>query len=173
MDGGYFRTRPNRSQLTIGKRQVSVYNILTSYDQLLSRAVATRGRIDPFLQQLAVYDPRYIAQLRQDMKLSETMAIQLLKTGMMRGRPAVQIKRRVLPFIDPKQTLEHGRAIFREQVRECGLAVGDLDPDDPIWSTVWDLYIRYDHVMNEQSAKMVESATVSFSMPGVHREASS
>jgi hypothetical protein len=158
---------PIDPQLRIGSRQVSVYNILTSYDQLMRKAAATRGKIEPFLQQLSVYDPRYIAQLKQDMALSETMAIELLKAGMLSGRTLPDIKRCIRPFVDPKQTLEHGRAIFREQVSKCGLQTGVLPIDEKVWPVVWDLHIRYEHVMNSHHAKMVESAKASYSMPGM------
>ncbi len=164
---------PIDPQLVINRRRVSVYNVLTSYDQLFKRAVGTKGKIEPFLQQLSVYDPRYIEQLRQEMKLSETLAIDLLRDGMMRRRTKAQIRKCLLPFIDPKQTLEHGRAIFREQAAKCGMNVGEIAVEDKIWPVVWDLHIRYEHVLQEQHAKMVESADVSVSMPGAHREAQS
>lgn len=157
---------PIDPQLTVNRRRVSVYNILKSYDNLLVRASRTKGRIEPFLQQLSVYDPRYVEQLRQEQKLSEAMAVQLLRTGMMKGHSTRRIRRRIEPFINPERTLEHGRPIFREQAAECGIAVGKIDIKDPIWSTIWDLHQRYEYVMSMQNAKLVESATTSFALHG-------
>lgn len=157
---------PVDPQLRIGRGQVSVYNILKSYDQLLGRAGRVRGRIEPYLQQLSVYDPRYMEQLRQEMRLSETMAVQLLRTGMLKGHSTPRVRQRIKPFIDPEKTLEHGRPIFREQAEVCGLAIGRIDISDPIWSTVWDLHQRYEYVMGNQHAKLVESTSSSFVLHG-------
>ena len=163
---------PIDPQLRISRRQVSVHNILKSYDGMLDRASRARGRIEPFLQQLSVYDPRYMEQLRQEMRLSEAMAAQLLRQKMMKGRSTAQVRQRIRPFIDPEQTLEHGRPIFREQAEQCGLAIGKVDIADTIWPTVWDLHMRYEHVMGTQSAKLVESASASFALHGhIHGQA--
>jgi hypothetical protein len=159
---------PIDPQLRINRRQVSVYNILKSYDDLMRRAGQARGRIEPFLQQLSVYDPRYIQQLRQEMKLSEAMAVQLLQSGMMKGQTTAQIRKRIDPFINPEQTLEHGRPIFREQAEQCRLAIGRINVADAIWPTIWDLHQRYEYVMGMQSAKVVESVTTSFTLHGHH-----
>ena len=159
---------PIDPQLVINRRRVSVYNILKSYDNLLVKASRTRRRIEPFLQQLSVYDPRYLEQLRQEMKLSEAMAVQLLRNGMMKAQSTARIRKRIQPFINPEKTLEHGRPIFCEQAQQCGLAIGKIDSKDPIWHIVWDVHQRYEHVMGTYHAKLVESTTTSFTWHGHH-----
>ena len=156
---------PVDPQLRIGKRYVSVYNILKSYDALLVKASKAKGNIDPYLHQLSVYDPRDMAQLRQEMDLSEAMSVQLLKSGMMRGKSEARIRKCIQMFIDPQKTLEHGRPLFWEDSKKCGIAVDKIGVDKPIWEVIWELQLRYDGIMG-RFGKVVESVDDSFSLPG-------
>lgn len=157
---------PIDPQLQIEKRLVSVYNILKSYNDLLLRATKTKGRIEPYLQQLQAYDPRYMQQLQQEMELSKALAIQLLQGGMMKGRPKQKITKCIQMFIDPRLTLEHGRPIYYPEAKRCGISAEVIKSDDVIWETIWELQLRYDYVLNNQSAKIVESVEDSYSMGG-------
>lgn len=44
-------------------KSFSVDSIVRSYRRLIKEAVSTKGRIEPYLQQLSLYDPRQIKQL--------------------------------------------------------------------------------------------------------------
>jgi hypothetical protein len=50
---------------------------LKSYDTLFAKAVRAKGNMEPFLQQLSVYDPREMAHFRQEMALSEDMSVKI------------------------------------------------------------------------------------------------
>ena len=72
--------------------QFAVYNVLQSYDDLFERAVKEDGNLQPYLQQLANYDAREIAEMRSELSLSEDMAIKALKTGMLAHLGEKEIK---------------------------------------------------------------------------------
>jgi ClpP class serine protease len=162
---------PIDPQLRLQRRGVSVYNVLKSYDTLLTKAGKAKGRIEPYLQQLQAYDPRYIQQLRQEMALSEAMAVQLLQGGMMKGKSKTYIKSHLRMFLDPAVTLEHGRPIYCPQARKCGLAINEIKVNDSIWDKVWELQLRYDYVLTRQYGKVVESVDDSFSAQGHYEDA--
>jgi ClpP class serine protease len=164
--GGTSELGPIDPQLRLQGRPVSVYNVLKSYDQLLEKAQKVKGRIEPFLQQLQAYDPRYMQQLRQEMKLSESMAIDLVKNGMMKGRSERVIRKCIQMFLDPVLTLEHGRPIYYNQAKQCDLKVESIDANNSEWGTIWELYYRYDHILSRHFGKVVESSDDSFTVRG-------
>ncbi|MBI4352329.1 MAG: hypothetical protein HY593_00235 [Candidatus Omnitrophica bacterium] len=162
---------PVDPQLAVQNRRISVHNIIKNYDRLLSRAALAKGRIEPYLQQLSVYDPRTIEQLRQELKLSEEMSIRLLRTGMMKGQGEKAIRTLIRVFIDPEETLQHGRPIYHERAKDCGIIIGTLGLDNPIWNAIWELQLRYDHVLNRAYGKLFEAVGSSFTMPGYRSSA--
>ena len=84
-----------QTQITGKKRLYSVFNILENYNTLFSNAVATSGRIEPYLQQLTNYDPRDIAAYNAAMDVSENITIKALKSGMLSSLSEVDIKAKI------------------------------------------------------------------------------
>jgi hypothetical protein len=157
---------PVDPQLIVKKRRLSVFNILRSYRELMNKATSTKGKIEPYLQQLMVYDPRYMKQLEQEMELSEKMAVQLLQTGMLKGKSRRDICRRIKIFLNPEETLEHGRPIYREEVQKCGIITREIKLDSIMWDDVWSLQMRYDFIMSHELGKIVETAEDSYMIRG-------
>ena len=73
----------------------SVYNIVSSYRRLFDQAVKATGNLQPYLQQLANYDEREIAECESALALSEDIAIKTLKSGMLAGYSYNKIKKRI------------------------------------------------------------------------------
>lgn len=157
---------PVDPQIRLQGRPVSVYNVLQSYETLMERASKTKGRIEPYLQQLQAYDPRYMRQLKQEMALSERMAVSLLKDGMMKGKSEKEIRKCIQMFLDPVLTLEHGRPIYAEQAHKCDINIESIDPDNDRWRIVWELQLRYDFVLSRHFGKVVESVDGSYQVEG-------
>jgi ATP-dependent protease ClpP protease subunit len=137
---------------------LAAHEIIESYQELLDKANKSKGRLEPFLQQLQRFDARDIRRIKSHQQLSESIAIRCLHRGMLSRFSIPDIKVKIKPFLDPKYTLVHGRPIYRDVVKKCGLTVEEFDIKSEIWQRVWELYIRLDHVVSSpSSAKIIES----------------
>jgi membrane-bound ClpP family serine protease len=144
-------------------RRFSVYNILKSYEDLFSKAVKETGNLQPYLQQLANYDAREIAEFRTALSLAEDIAIKALKTGMLSRLSQQQIKTKIKVFLTPEHVKDHGRPIYTEEALRCGLNVEVKELKEKFWSMVYELYYRLDnYVSTNNVAKSIESKDHSF-----------
>ena len=142
------------------------HEVITSYEDLMRKASSTRGRIEPFLQQLNRFDDRDIKGIKSAQALSESIAINSLKSGRGFRRTSIsEIKRRMKPFLDPKHTKVHGRPIYYNTAKNCGLNIRLFDLKSEIWQTVWKMYIRLDYFVSTTAAKVIESDEVSYVVP--------
>lgn len=147
------------------KRQkwFSVYNIVSSYRRLFKEAVQTKGNMQPYLQQLANYDEREIAECETVLELSEDIAIKTLKSGMMAGKSYKQIKKRIEIFLTPKETKVHGRPIYAKEAERHGLKIEIADVRSTMWMLVYELYVRLNGlVSNDNIGKCIECKDYSF-----------
>lgn len=144
----------------------SLFNIVKSYESLFTRAVGEQqGRLEPFLQQLAHYDEREIQEFRTALSLSEDIAVRALASGMLKGRTKKLIHKKIRMFLTPEKTMDHGRAIYEDEARRCGLKVESLDPKTTQWEATYELYIRSSQLVKTRVAKCIESKAVSFTSP--------
>jgi len=144
-------------------RRFSAYNIIKSYEALFSRAVKEKGNLQPYLQQLANYDEREIAELRTALSLSEDIAIKALRTGMLAGQSDKRIRKRIRIFLTPEKVKTHGRPIYASDALNCGLAVEIRDLREELWCIVYELYVRLNnYVSTNNIAKCIESKDYSF-----------
>jgi hypothetical protein len=147
------------------RRQYSADNLVTSYDALFEGAVQTTGRIEPYIQQLEHYDARDIQRFRQAIALADDISIKTLKSGMMKRLKEESIKLKIERFLKPQQTKSHGRPIFRDEARACGLNIRDADTSDRKWDAVYELYVRANEFVSHGAMKCVESANDSYVVP--------
>lgn len=157
---------PVDPQMTIVKsdvaRRYSVYNIIKSYQSLFSRAIAEKGNLQPYLQQLANYDEREIAELRAAQKLSEDIAIRSLSDGMLKGKSKEDIKTSIALFLSPEETKVHGRPIYRNEAEKAGLIIEKADIKSDTWELVYELYTRLNGFVSSHACKCIESKDSSF-----------
>jgi hypothetical protein len=144
----------------------AAHEIVEAYDELIRKANTTKGRIEPFLQQLARFDARDIRRIISAQQLSANISIKALKSGMMRAKTEAAIKASIKPFLDPRHSISHGRPIYHDVVERVGLNVTVLKSDCELWRLIWSLYIRLTyHVSNRSSAKVIESSESEYVMP--------
>jgi hypothetical protein len=139
-------------------KYLAAHEIIESYNELMSKANRTRGRVDPFLQQLARYDARDIRRIRSAQELSKSIAVKCLQSSVFANRRAKQIENRIKPFLDPKYTKVHGRGIYHDLAKKCGLNVELHDTMSEVWRIVWKLYVRLNYVVTHSAAKVIESS---------------
>jgi len=138
----------------------AAHEIIESYNDLIRKANRTRGRIEPFLQQLARFDARDIREIISHQQLSESIALRCLGAGMLRHLGQQEIKRRIKPFLDPTHTKVHGRPIYYDVAKKSGLTVKLYDLRSDLWQTVWELYIRLNYLVSfpmGECAKIIET----------------
>ena len=146
--------RPNRYQ--------AAHEVIESYNDLLAKANTTKGRVEPYLQQLARFDARDIRGILSSQQLSESIAITLLKGGVMAKKTEKEIEKCIRPFLDPKHTKVHGRPIYSDIAIKCSLPIECVENTAEHWQSVWDLYVRMNYVVSNLFAKVVESAEESY-----------
>lgn len=160
---------PIDPQITIRKddgqslRRLSIHSILESYSDLFEKAIKTKGKLEPFLQQLSRYDARDIEEFIRAVELSENIAIKHLINGMMKGESKEKIKKKIEPFLSHKKSKAHGRPIFIKEAKECGLKIQEIELRSKLWKLVWELFLRTDHILTTNCAKIIESRNESFS----------
>jgi hypothetical protein len=142
---------------------ISADELIRSYDELMETSTKDPNvaRVEPFLQQLQRYDSRRIEQVRSARKLAQDISVKLLKLAQMVGKSDNEIQEKIKIFLHQEHTSAHGRSIGIEQARECGLNVGELALDSPVWKTVWALYRRSSHKTDgtDGQVKLMETAT--------------
>lgn len=141
----------------------SVYNIVKSYRDLFARAVREKGNLQPYLQQLANYDEREIAESEAALALSEDIAIKTLKSGMLSHLDSSRIKQKIKRFLTPEEVKVHGRPIYAQEAKSCGLNVEIVDLKDKIWVLLYELYVRLNnYVSRDNVVKCIECEHYSF-----------
>ena len=140
------------------------HEIVGSYEELLMLANTTTGQLAPYLQQLARYDARDIRNIKSAQRLSEDVAVNLLKSGLFKKLTTNQIKTKIKALVDPSKTISHGRPLFHDAVKKCGLNVRLEKSNSQLWNGVWNLYLRLNNLTNSSAAKVLESADESYIM---------
>lgn len=150
-----------------GRRRVfSAHALVTGYDTLFGAATQATGPIEPYLQQLSHYDDREINSYRAAIDLSEDIAKKLLASGMMQGTDIGQISKQIEIFLNPSaETLAHGRPIYAQEAKDCGLVVESLDVQSDLWLRIYELYVRIERFVSLQACKSIESREDSFYAP--------
>lgn len=149
-------------QVAMEGKRFSVHNIVTSYRELFSKAVEEKGNLQPYLQQLANYDAREIAEFQSALELSEDIAVKSLKSGVMTDVSEKEIKKRIKDFLTPRTVKTHGRPIYHDLAKACGLEVDLQDPKGKLWQDVYELYVRLDHWVSTRVDKCIETKDHSF-----------
>lgn len=141
----------------------SIFNLIRSYEDLFNKAVKERGNLQPYLQQLANYDAREVAEFRSALSLSEDIAIKTLKTGMLSNLSNETIKQQIEIFLTPEKVKVHGRPIYAQDALNCKLNVEIKNVKERFWSIVYELYVRLNnYVSTNNVAKCIESKDYSF-----------
>ena len=143
----------------------AAHEIIESYEDLISKANRTKGRLEPYLQQLARFDARDIRRIRSAQDLSSSISIKCLKTGVMSKSSHAAIAKKLKPFLDPSYTKMHSRPIHHDVAKDCGLPVELHDLRSPIWSLVSTLYMRLNLFCNNHASKAIETVDDLFQAP--------
>lgn len=148
----------------------AAHEIIESYEDLLAKASRSKGRLEPYLQQLARFDARNVRRIKSAQALTEGIAVKCLKTGIFKNLSESKIRAKIKPFLDPKFTTDHGRPIYPDVAQACGLAVQLHDNSGELWKEIWNLYYRLNFLASTNVSKVVESETNSYSSAAAKRE---
>ncbi len=156
---------PIDPQIFAGSKWYAAHEIIEAYKELIDKAVSSKGRIDPFLQQLQRMDATQIRWIKSAQELSENIAIKTLSTGVMKGKTETAIRKKIKPFLDPTFTKSHGRPIYHDVATECGLDVQVEKLKGPLWEKVWELYIRLNMAVSTTASKIIETSGDHYEAP--------
>lgn len=148
-------------------KRFAVQRLVRSYEELFQAAVQLQqGRIEPFLQQLARYDAREIAELRAAQALAEKIAVETLASGTLKGKTDEEIRARIKPFLEVDVSITHGRPIYFDRAAASlgTQVVGLVDSRSDYGKDIWELYVRSSHAVENESSKLIESTHNSFMM---------
>jgi len=148
-----------------GVQWVAAHHVVASYLDLFARAVRAKGNLEPYLQQLAHYDERVIKEFQSAIELSKDISIRALATGMMKGDSKAEVEKRIRLFLTPEQTKTHGRPVYREEARDCGLVIQDIARTDPLWNPTYELFVRMENYVSTRASKCIEGRDHSFLVP--------
>jgi ClpP class serine protease len=162
---------PVDPQITIDKGnnsyiQVALCNYVDSYNELVEKAVNSKGNLQPYLLQLSNYDAREIKEFEVAIKLSEDVSVRALESGMMSGKSKDDIKKAIKIFLTPEETKSHGRSIFYTDAKKCGLKIDTMDLKSDLWKLCYELSIRIDNLTRDRASKCVENKDISFVTSG-------
>lgn len=148
----------------------SLHNLVQTYKKLFNGAAKTKGRLEPYLQQLSKYDSREIATYEALIQLANDIAQKVLSTGMMKGQTSAAIKRKIEIFLNPAAgTLAHGRPIFVAEAKRCGLNCDEIDVKSDLWQAIYELYVRTNAFVSNSFCKTIESSQGAFHAPAPSR----
>lgn len=145
----------------------AAHEIVEAYHDLMDKANKTRGRVEPYLQQLQRFDARDIRAIASAQKLSENISVKALITGCMKGSKETAIRSKIKPFLDPQYTISHGRPMYPDSISKTGLNIEVMDRKCDLWQTIWSLYVRLNHVVNTNlsATKVIESLLTEYGAP--------
>ena len=81
---------------------------------------------------------------------------------MMKGKSTGLIKKRMKIFLTPQRTKTHGRPIYRDEARKCGLTIEAADGRSALWRNIYELYIRTYNFVSTQAVKTIETECDAF-----------
>jgi ATP-dependent protease ClpP protease subunit len=146
----------------------AAHEVLEAYNKLMQQASATRGRVEPFLQQLLRFDARDIRRIVSAQQLAEKIAVKSLKSGCLNALTEKAIRTKIRLFLEPKRTVSHGRPIYPPDAQRCGLDVTVVDTHCELWKSIWSLYVRLNYVVSSNgtgTAKIIESVDEAYASP--------
>lgn len=146
----------------------SLFNLVESYNDLFARAIRTKGNLQPFLQQLSHYDARKIAEYKAAIDLAADIAVKSLASGMMKGKTETAIKKKIEMFLSPKRTKTHGRPIYRDEARKCGLNIENVEIKERLGQVIYELNVRANNFVTHMAYKCIESKEHTVSAPIRH-----
>jgi ATP-dependent protease ClpP protease subunit len=157
---------PIDPQIQINKENklinIALCNLVSSYKELFVNANTTQGNIEPYLQQLSNYDAREIKEFESAIELAEDVAVRALSAGMLNGKSKDEIREKIKIFLTPEETKSHGRSIFYEEAKKCGLNIDIMDLRSNIWKYAYELLVRTDNFVSTKVSKCIESKEYGF-----------
>lgn len=156
---------PIDPQQIVRGKFVSVHHIIDSYHKLFRGANRSKGNLEPYLQQLSNYNSSEIVHLEAERDLATDVAVRCLQSGMLEGESAAAIKKKMQVFLQPRATKSHGRPIYFDEAKTCGLNVEVCDKQSELWNDIYEFFVRANEYVSRHAAKAIETSEAAFHMP--------
>jgi len=142
--------------------QISALSVIQARDELVKRIEECRssGRdVTPYLAQLntSTMEPAWIRECERQVAFSNDFALKWLSQYMLlrfhpdwTGRRLRAKARQIASnFTSADERWSHGRMIGPEECARIGLKVEYLEEDNPLWSSIFEIYTRCDHLLGQ------------------------
>lgn len=148
----------------------AAHEVIEAYNDLMKKANTTTGRVEPYLQQLARIDARDVRRIISAQKLADNITVKSLKSGCLSKISEKEIRIKIKQFLEPKHTISHGRPIYPDVVKKCGLPVEVIETTSELWKSIWSLYIRVNHFVSSTAASKVIASVDREYVASFHKE---
>ncbi len=85
---------------------------------------------------------------------------------MMKDIDPIEIKKKIKAFLTPEETKSHGRSIFFDEAKKCGLNVELMPVKSRLWQLSYELFVRTHNFTVTKVAKCIENEQTAFGAGG-------
>lgn len=148
---------------------ISANSLIAAFDRVKNEVQQSQGYLNPaYLPVLQNVDLAYLEHCKALVKWSEDLAKKWLTQWMFAGdsQAATKAENIAKALLNPGQFPVHSQPITSQEAQAMGLKIRFLDPTDPLWLLIWELFCRGNiGVMNNHQLKLFESDTHSLTVP--------
>lgn len=150
---------------------IPAHIIVSAYEEILKKGIELpQGqRIEPILQQLAVFNAPQIERLKLARELSKDIAKKILTSGMLQDIGKDEFECLLAQFINPEELKSHGRPIFYSDIKTCdhnNLLNVELIENESVLKIIHEYHMRLVFLMNSsRTAKIFETKKSAYTVP--------
>jgi Serine dehydrogenase proteinase len=133
--------------------------LLEQFEEASQQLAAQPDKIAAWLPTLQQYPSGLLNFCQAAAKLAEQLVAEWVETYMLAGKPDRQLKALQIAawLADDKTHLSHSRAITRDQLREQGVVVRDLEEDQDLQDAVLSVHHAAMHTFSGSAVKLIEN----------------
>jgi len=133
--------------------------LLEQFEEASQQLAAQPDKIAAWLPTLQQYPPGLLNFCQAAAKLAEQLVAEWVETYMLAGDADPQTKAMQIAawLADDKTHLSHSRAITRDQLRDHGVVVRDLEEDQELQDAVLSVHHATMHTFNGPAVKLIEN----------------
>ena len=146
-------------QTQVGRQAVPAQAILDQFEMAKSECQDPK-KLGSWLPILGQYGPALLVQCQEALELSQELVSEWLQRYMFKGlNHSEETARKIAAELaDHKKYKSHGRPISRDQAKQLGLVIEDLETDQKFQDLVLSVFHATTHTLNGTSAlKIIEN----------------
>lgn len=129
-------------------------SFIDAFSSLVNEANTLAGNGRPLaahLHLLTKQDPSWIVECIRARNATTALAKRVLKSGMLRTKNDEEVATVVESFLARGDAESHGSRISAGEAQAMGLPIEVMNNKSPIWSLIWEIYVRCDHYTRQKN----------------------